>query len=266
MPRRPGRSSRSRSVPRWSEPPPGLFPGGEDLLRLLAVLAIAAAVATACSLLNRRPSPFCDSDSDSHYYDSCEPCPHNGRCVDGKLECVHGFRKRGNRCLEDGLLTQTANNIAQLLQRRICDDHARTLCGQPGKILFQQLDISNMADDLLSNHPARLTDDGIRVVKDRVLQSAQGSFETTSTDNGAQAFKCPDLVAELHRPLDCQVRQWISRNAVSVMAFAILSAALLRILWSVYKRRALSKRAEQIYEQAWSSYCFIPLSGFLFIL
>uniref|UniRef100_A0ACD6ARC1 Uncharacterized protein n=1 Tax=Avena sativa TaxID=4498 RepID=A0ACD6ARC1_AVESA len=106
-----------------------------------------------------------------------------------------------------------------------------------------------MADDLLSNHPARLTDDGIRVVKDRVLQSAHGFFETMSTDNGAQAFKCPDLVAELHRPLDCQVRQWVSRNAVSVMAFGILSAVLLRILWSIYKRRALSKRAEQIYEQ-----------------
>jgi hypothetical protein len=64
MPRRPGRSSRSE--PRWSlaEPPPGLLPaGGEELLRFLAVLAIAAGVAAACSFLNRRPNPFCDSDS-----------------------------------------------------------------------------------------------------------------------------------------------------------------------------------------------------------
>ncbi|KAM0854381.1 hypothetical protein ACQ4PT_050461 [Festuca glaucescens] len=181
--------------------------------------------------------------------DSCEPCPENGRCVDGKLECVRGFKKYGNRCVEDGLLTRTANKIAELLQRRVCDEHAQALCGQPGKISFKQLDISNMADELLSNDPAHLTADGIQVVKDRVLQSAHGFFETTSTDDEAEAFKCPDLVAELHRPLDCQVRQWIARNVVFVATFSILFAALLRILWSVYKRQALSKRAEKIYEQ-----------------
>lgn len=43
------------------EPPPGLIPSREDLLRLLAVLAIATAAAAACSLLNRRPEPYCDS-------------------------------------------------------------------------------------------------------------------------------------------------------------------------------------------------------------
>ncbi|XP_047089169.1 uncharacterized protein LOC124701165 [Lolium rigidum] len=255
MPRRPGR--RSRSEPRWSlsEPPPGLFPaGGEDLLRFLAVLAIAAGVAAACSLFNRRPNPnpnpLCDSDSPYADYDSCEPCPENGRCVDGKMmECVQGFKKYGNTCVEDGRLTRTANNIAELLHRRVCDDHARALCGHTGKISFKQLDISNMADELLSNHPARLTAAGIQVVKDRALQSVRAFLETTSTDNEAQAFKCPDLVAQLHRPLHCQVRQWIAGNVVFVVTFAILFAALLTLLWSVYKRRALSKRAEQIYEQ-----------------
>jgi hypothetical protein len=40
-----------------------------------------------------------------------------------------------------------------------------------------------MADELLSNHPARLTAAGIQVVKDRALQSVRGFLETTSTDN-----------------------------------------------------------------------------------
>ena len=62
-PRRPGplppsASSRRRGA---AEPPPGLFPAREDLLRLLAVLTIASAAAAACSRLNRRPEPFCDS-------------------------------------------------------------------------------------------------------------------------------------------------------------------------------------------------------------
>uniref|UniRef100_A0A453JBT4 Man1/Src1-like C-terminal domain-containing protein n=1 Tax=Aegilops tauschii subsp. strangulata TaxID=200361 RepID=A0A453JBT4_AEGTS len=219
--------------PRWSlaEPPPGLFPAGaQDLLRLLAVLAIAAAVAAACSVLNRRPAPFCDSDDP---YDSCEPCPENGRCVDGELRCVEGFKKRGRVCVEDGLLTHTANKISELLQHRICDEHAHALCGQGGKIL----------------DAARLSDDGIKVVKERVLQSAHGFLETTSTYDKVQAFKCPELAAELHRPLSCQARQWVSSNIVFVMTFCVLSAGLLKILWSIYQRRALSKRAEQIYEQ-----------------
>jgi hypothetical protein len=85
MPRRPGR--RSRSQPRWSlsEPPPGLFPaGGEDLLRFLAVLAIAAGVAAACSLFNRRPNPnpnpLCDSDSPyADYGDFLALAPNQSR-------------------------------------------------------------------------------------------------------------------------------------------------------------------------------------------
>uniref|UniRef100_A0A453JBL5 Uncharacterized protein n=1 Tax=Aegilops tauschii subsp. strangulata TaxID=200361 RepID=A0A453JBL5_AEGTS len=154
--------------------------------------------------------------------DSCEPCPENGRCVDGELRCVEGFKKRGRVCVEDGLLTHTANKISELLQHRICDEHAHALCGQGGKILFQQHDISSMADELLSKDAARLSDDGIKVVKERVLQSAHGFLETTSTYDKVQAFKCPELAAELHRPLSCQARQWVSSNIVFVMTFCVL--------------------------------------------
>jgi hypothetical protein len=43
--------------------------------------------------------------------DSCQPCPQNGRCVDGQLECVQGFKRYGGSCIEDGLLRQTAAKI-----------------------------------------------------------------------------------------------------------------------------------------------------------
>lgn len=74
------RTVRSRSEPRWplaAEPLPGLFPAGiHDALRLLSVLAIAAAVAAACSVLNRRPAPFCDSDDPyAAYGESSIPRP-----------------------------------------------------------------------------------------------------------------------------------------------------------------------------------------------
>ena len=38
----------------------------------------------------------------------------------------------------------------------------------------------------------------------------------------AEAFKCPELVAERHMPLTCQVRHWISRNIIFVASFSIL--------------------------------------------
>ncbi|CAM0150976.1 unnamed protein product [Urochloa decumbens] len=253
-PRRPGpnpsasSSSRRRGA---AEPPPGLFPAREDLLRLLAVLTIAAAVAAACSRLNRRPEPFCDSlqAPDDYADDSCQPCPQNGRCVDGQLECVQGFKRYGTSCIEDGLLSQTATKISELLQLKICDQHARALCGHHAKILFHKHEVSDTVDELLSKNPVGLTQDGIELVKARVLESAQGFFETTFTSNKAEAFKCPELVAERHMPLTCQVRQWISTNIIFVTTICILLAALLWILLIIYRRQALSNRAEQIYEQ-----------------
>ncbi|KAL5219398.1 hypothetical protein ABZP36_020082 [Zizania latifolia] len=285
----PSRRSRSpkrqrRSRPRWplAEPPPGLFPAREDLLHLLAVVSIAAAAAAACSLLNRRPKPFCDSDSLQGYYhsiayayghDSCQPCPEHGRCLHGKLECVQGWKKYGKMCIEDGLVSQTANKISVLLELRICNQHARTLCGQAGKILFQELDISNMADELLSKDFVGLGEDGIKVAKIRVMESARGFFEKTWSNDRVEEFKCPELVAELYRPLTCQFQQWVCRNIMFVTAFSVLVclehyhlshavclkasqliiepkfSVLLWILWSIYQRRALSKRAEQIYCQ-----------------
>ncbi|KAJ1255218.1 hypothetical protein BS78_K278000 [Paspalum vaginatum] len=246
-PRRPG--SRRRIA---AEPSRGLFPAGEDLVRLLAVLVIAAAAAAACSVLNRRPQPFCDSPQspdDDYSDDSCQPCPHNGRCVDGELECVQGFKRHGKACVEDGLLSQTANRISQLLQRRVCGQHARALCGQPAKILFQEHHVSDAVDELLSKNPAGLTQDGILLVKTRVLETAQDLFETTFTPDKVQVFKCPERAAELHMPLTCRVRHWISRNIIFVTTFCVLFAALLWIASIIYRRRALSNRAEQIYEQ-----------------
>ncbi|KAG2544260.1 hypothetical protein PVAP13_9NG833900 [Panicum virgatum] len=111
---------------------------------------------------------------------------------------------------------------SELLQLRICDQHARTLCGQPAKILFQKHDVSDTVDQLLSKNPAGLTEDGIQLVKARVLDTAQGFFETSFTSNQAEAFKCPELVAECHMPLTCQVRHWISRNIIFVASFSIL--------------------------------------------
>lgn len=40
-----------------------------------------------------------------------------------------------------------------------------------------------MADELLAKDPVGLNEDGIKVAKNRVLESARGIFETTLTHN-----------------------------------------------------------------------------------
>lgn len=41
----------------------------------------------------------------------CEPCPANGVCYDGKLECGNGYRKHGNLCVEDGDISKAAKKL-----------------------------------------------------------------------------------------------------------------------------------------------------------
>lgn len=115
--------------------------------------------------------------------------------------------------------------------------------------MFQEHDVSNAVVELLSKNPAGITEGGIQLVKARVLDSAQDFFDTTFTPDKVLVFKCPEQVAKLHMPLTCQVRQWISRNIIFATTFCVLFAALLWILTTIYRRRALSNRAEQIYEK-----------------
>lgn len=45
--------------------------------------------------------------------DVCELCPSNGECYQGKLECLHGYRKHGRLCLEDGDINETAKQLVR---------------------------------------------------------------------------------------------------------------------------------------------------------
>lgn len=43
--------------------------------------------------------------------DFCEPCPSNGECHLGKLECAQGYRKQWNLCIEDGDINEAAKKL-----------------------------------------------------------------------------------------------------------------------------------------------------------
>ncbi|XP_008786289.2 uncharacterized protein LOC103704675 [Phoenix dactylifera] len=237
------------------EPPHSLFPSKDELLKLVAVIAIAASVAAACNYVvgffNRQPKPFCDSGGELQdpVSDFCEPCPENGQCSDGKLECVHGYKKHGRICIEDGVINKTAKKLSELLERHVCDAYARVLCDEVGKIWFDKADITKILDDHVLKESIGLKDDTFTFAKRKAMETAESLLETRTVLDGGREFKCPDLLAELHKPIFCCIRQWIHSHILLVVAISGLLLGLTRFLWIIRRKMYLSSRAEELYEQ-----------------
>ncbi|XP_058224339.1 uncharacterized protein LOC131333691 isoform X2 [Rhododendron vialii] len=213
------------------EPPPNLFPSASEFLRLIAVVAIAASVAFACnyvvSFLNRQPNPFCDSNADFDYSlsDSCEPCPSNGECYEGKLECAHGYRKHGKLCVEDGEINETAKKLIQ-------EDK-----------LWNDLDEFKLKENQGLDGPIYM------YAKKRAIEMVGELLETRKNDEGVKEMKCPDLLVEYYKPITCHVQQWIAKHAFILVPLCALLIGSIWLWLKVQRRCYLSTRAGNLYHQ-----------------
>ncbi|KAJ0961754.1 hypothetical protein J5N97_029582 [Dioscorea zingiberensis] len=248
---------RNRSSMDWvfSEPPSSLFPSREELVKLLFVVVIASSVAVAFrftdGVLKRRHKPFCDS-SESFLDlepDSCEPCPDNGHCSNGELKCFHGYKKHGRRCLEDGSINQTAKELAEGLEHHVCDSYAQFLCGKAGQTWVPEADILNILNENKLKKRIDLKDGTFEFAKSKAMENIERSLETRSDIFGNKDFKCPDMSAELHKPLLCRTRQWMYKHLLHMLAVSALLIGLMKVLWRIKERRSLLTRAEELYEQ-----------------
>ncbi|KAK9266858.1 hypothetical protein L1049_027117 [Liquidambar formosana] len=247
--------SPSSSLNSFVEPPPNFFPSKAEFLRLITVIAIASSVAMACnfvvSILNRQPKPFCDSDVDfpDSLSDFCEPCPSNGECYQGKLECVHGYRKHGKSCVEDGDINDKAKKLSEWVQTRVCEAYAQLLCGGTGTVWVSEDEIWSDLDDhkLMENFGF---DYSIYMhTKQRAMETISRLLETRMNFQGIKELKCPDLLAEHYKPFSCRIQQWLSKHAlVLVPVFAVLVGCIL-LFKRVRRRHYLSIRAEELYHQ-----------------
>ncbi|KAK1306350.1 hypothetical protein QJS10_CPA10g01093 [Acorus calamus] len=246
----------SPPLPFLGEPSESLYPSREDLWSLLAVVAIAASVIVACNfvigVLNRKPKPFCDSVGESSNADSlsdfCEPCPKNGVCSDGELECVHGYKKLGRTCVEDGEINQTAKKLSEQIELRLCQSHAQHLCEGTGAIWFQEVDILKELDEQMLMGNSGLTKEIFIYAKQRAMGIIESSLEVQISD-GVKLLKCPEQLAVLYRPRLCCIRQWIHRNALIILPLPFLLIILMKLLRKIRRSRYLSTRAEELYEQ-----------------
>ncbi|CAK9172656.1 unnamed protein product [Ilex paraguariensis] len=254
-PKPPKSSSSISSHSLLIEPSPSFFPSKGELSRLFAVVAIAASVAITCNVfvnfLNRQPKPFCDNDAgfDNSLSDLCEPCPRNGVCHEGKLECARGYRKLGKLCVEDADINETAKKLSKLEVKKVCEAYAQYLCGGTGTVWVQEDEMWNDLDDskLMENYGL---DSAIYVhAKQRAMESVDKLLETRKNINGSKEFKCPESLVEHYKPVTCYIRQWIAEHALILVPFTALLLGCTLLLLRIRRRHYLSVRAEQLYNQ-----------------
>ncbi|KAL5551221.1 hypothetical protein UlMin_001397 [Ulmus minor] len=238
------------------EPPDTLFPPKDEFLRLFAALAITASVAVCCkflaaSLMNHHEKPFCDSGVDpaNLISDYCEPCPINGECNQGKLECSRGYRKHGKLCIEDGDINLTAKKLSEEVRYRLCESYAQLLCHGTGRIWVQENDIWNDLDGhKLMDHIG--SDSEINnFTKHKAMETIGKVLETRMNPKGVKELKCADSLAERFKPFSCRLRQWIFNNALKILPICALLVGCILLVWKVRQRQHFSCRVEELYQQ-----------------
>ncbi|CAK7356200.1 unnamed protein product [Dovyalis caffra] len=173
----------------------------------------------------------------------------NGECNQRKLECAHGYRKRGNTCIEDGDVNERAKKLSEWVENRLCEAYADFLCYGTGIIWVQGDDISNDLDgnQLLENYGS---DNPVYVhTKMRAIETISGLLETRTNSHGKKEFKCPDLVVEHYKPFTCRLRQWISEHALVIVPVCALVVGFTFLVWKIQRRWYLSTRGEELYHQ-----------------
>ncbi|KAF3595403.1 hypothetical protein DY000_02024690 [Brassica cretica] len=234
------------------EPPQSFFPSKEEFIKLLTMLLIACAVAFTCSFLAKHlgsdPKSFCDSDSDSidSDLDSCEPCPVNGECHQGKLQCDHGYRKQGTLCIEDGAINESTKKLVRHFERIVCEAYALTECYGTGTTwvpengVWKDLRIGGFMDNF--------DESAFDFVKAKAVEAVAELLEMRTNANGINELKCPEQLMESYKPLTCRVQQWLLQHIVIVSsscAMLVTCAMLLRI---IQRKRHFSSRVEELYD------------------
>ncbi|GMH22611.1 hypothetical protein Nepgr_024454 [Nepenthes gracilis] len=237
------------------EPPSNILPSKIEFLELMAMITIAVLVAVGCHFLvaiySRQPKPFCDSnvEYDDSLSDSCEPCPSNGQCHDGLLECIQGYKKYGKLCVEDGIVNEVAQKMFEWVENHLCQAYAQFLCDGTGTIWIPEDQLRNDLDTFWQMNSFGLDNITCLYAKDKVVDSIDGWLETRKNYEGIKELKCRDTVAENYKTTTCLVRQWIAKHSLLLIPVCSLLLGCVFLLLRIQRRWHLSKRTEQLYHQ-----------------
>ncbi|KAK1379147.1 MSC domain-containing protein [Heracleum sosnowskyi] len=254
---RPKQRNPSSSILTSLEPSSNLFPSNKsEFVKLLALVTIASFVAFSSNyvinLFNRHPIPFCDDslhDLDLSLSDICTPCPTNGVCHQGKLECASGYRKLGTICVEDGDINQTAKKLLGSVEAHVCEAYAQNLCHGTGKVWAAEDVLWNNLEELKLMEHYGLDTSIYVLAKQRAVQTVGQLLETRVSSNGIRELKCPDSLVKRYKSVSCYIRQWITEHAVVLVLISAVLLVCLFVLIKVQRSHHLSVRAEELYKE-----------------
>ncbi|KAG0628743.1 hypothetical protein M758_1G049700 [Ceratodon purpureus] len=107
------------------------FTWKEQLVQLVAIFLTAAVVYKLTRMgvgwVEEARRPFCGGLEDP-VRDSCRPCPENGICGGGELQCVPGFRRQGALCTPDKYIDRIAQYLKESVQSKVCRISGDSLC------------------------------------------------------------------------------------------------------------------------------------------
>ncbi|KAL0313637.1 UNVERIFIED_CONTAM: hypothetical protein Sradi_5763000 [Sesamum radiatum] len=195
--------------------------------------------------------------------DYCEPCPTNGICYDGKLECDHGYQKHGRLCLEDGDVNIASKKLSKWVEVRLCEAYAQLLCSGTGKSWVSEDELRNYLDEYKMRDNHALGEAIYMPAKQRAIETISNLLDRRTDNQGVEEFKCTELLVNHYKPLSCAARQWIVKHASLLLPVCVLFMGCILIASRAYQRHYLSVRAEQIYHEV--LHCFMDMFSLIYL-
>ncbi|KAL2636218.1 hypothetical protein R1flu_007697 [Riccia fluitans] len=227
---------------------------GEQVFQLLAIAVVAGVVATtgfkAVEWAKEQLKPFCDSASKIVDADNCIPCPPNGFCQDGRLECLAGFKRVGKICAPDEEIDRTARKLATAIKHHVCGAAARSACdgGTKSVWLPEGEVLENLKNEGLDEYLG--SDETFYLVWEKTASLAREDDILIQHDiQGKREFHCPREVATAYKPFDCQIKEFLWENAFTMLLLSPVIVLVGSFAARCMRGRKLHARTEELYAE-----------------
>ncbi|BFI10135.1 hypothetical protein MPTK1_3g11430 [Marchantia polymorpha subsp. ruderalis] len=226
----------------------------EQVRQLLAIAVVAVLV--ACSgfksveWAKQQLKPFCDSSDEAAdpATNNCLPCPSNGYCQGGGLECLAGFKRVGKKCAPDKEIDRTAKKLATAIKKHICGAAARSLCdGATGSIWFSEADVlENLKREGLEEQLG--IDETFYLVWEKTAALARDDTIVIQDDlQGKREFHCPRDLAQGYKSVGCLTKELLWENVIFLFFLSPVIVFVGSFAINYLRRRKLNSRAEELY-------------------
>eukprot|EP00250_Pteridium_aquilinum_P000006 c10011_g1_i1 orf=504-1523(+) len=224
----------------------------EQILQFTAIVAVAATVAflgiTLVEWQKRQSLPFCDTTR-SDLAESCIPCPDNGRCEGGNLECFSGFIRHGKYCIRDRETGKAVKAVDDYIVQQVCGQYSLPLCKWVGHERLTIIEATQLVEKVKLDEQLGIDPVKFKVAKEQGIRDAEKTLIRSRNFDGLLELQCPTDLLEYYKPYWCRAREWILSNYSTFLIIIPIMLLAVNTLSRVYRKRKVSMRAEQLYTQ-----------------